>query len=118
MSAYLVDIFARIDALGLPAGSSVAHLGGGMGLLPKMLMGRGFEQEVFEIDDAIAKWLLEGVPGTHSTIHVGDWRETLVGSYEIIVYDIDAPVDMDSLRKHLNPDGHIFTLTQQEKMPL
>ncbi len=109
--AYLVKIFAMIDALELPE-ARIAHLGGGMGWLPKMLTGYGYEQDVYEKDLDIVAFLETGILAEHMNFIGGDYKDTLTGAYDIIVYDIDEYLEDDSfIKSHLKEGGKLYKLT-------
>jgi hypothetical protein len=109
-SSFYAKTFAGIDALELPAGSKVAHLGGGMGWLPKMLLGYGLDQVIFELDPDICTFLNEGILGGKVAIIPGDYKANFDGLWDVIIYDIDEPVDIQELKKHLTENGKVYSL--------
>ena len=109
-SPFYIRVFAQIDALELPAGSKVAHLGGGMGWLPKMLLGYGFDQVIFELDADICSFLNEGILGGKVAIITGDYKTNLDGLWDVIIHDIDEPVEIADLKKHLTENGKVYSL--------
>ena len=38
----------------------------------------------------------------------GDWRDTISGHYDVIVYDLGGDIPRDILAKHLNKGGIIL----------
>jgi hypothetical protein len=81
-------------------GAAVAIIGGGLCVLPRVLRGRGYTQHVYEIEPALDRYCPD-----YATFIPGDYRTTLTGLYDAIVYDLGDPADTALLNAHLNPGG-------------
>ena len=81
---------------------SVAHIGGGLCLLARM-MGPGYDHTVFEIEPSLREFSPRGV-----TFIPGDWRDTISGTFDIVIYDLGGEVPRGTLLKHLNDGGVIL----------
>ena len=80
----------------------VAHVGGGLCLLAKM-MGPGYEHVVYEIGEELSEFCPEGV-----TFIPGDWRDTISGKYDIVIFDLGGEVPRETLARFLAPGGVIL----------
>jgi hypothetical protein len=88
--------------LRLPPRSSIAIIGGGFCIMPRLLQGRGLTITVFEIEPALARFCPD-----NCTFIPGDYHETLQGRYDGIIYDLPIALDTD-LTPYLNPGGIIL----------
>ena len=84
-------------------GKSVAWIGGGTCLGPRLFQECGCIQTVYEIEPALAEFCPHAV-----SFVLGDWRKTLAGKYDLIVYDLGEKVPRNDLTAHLKPGGVIF----------
>lgn len=85
---------------------SVAVIGGGFCILPRLL-GSALDIDIYEIVPE-----LERFRPWHAAFIPGDWRDTLRGTYDVIVYDIGdlSREDRERLTSHLNPGGLLLPL--------
>lgn len=86
-------------------GKSVAWIGGGLCIGPRMFALARCTQDVYEIEPSLREFCPDGV-----AFAVGDWRNTLTSKYDIIIYDLGDQVPRDILTKHLNPGGIILPI--------
>ena len=98
---YFAGNLLAIREAGIHSGS-VAHIGGGLCCLARM-MGPAYQHTVYEIEPALEEFCPEGV-----TFIPGDWRDTISGKYDVIVYDLGGEVPREELSGHLNPGGRIL----------
>lgn len=97
---------AAIQILELPNITNIAIIGTGYGLLPRLLQGRGYNIDMYEIEGALEQFS-EGL----GTFIAGDWNDTLDGEYDIIVYDVgDTDYNEAILNSNL-ADGGILIIT-------
>jgi len=100
-----LSVFARrlleIRASGIHKGA-VAHIGGGLCLLTQM-MGPAYEHVVYEIGEELREFCPDGV-----TFIPGDWRDTISGKYDVVIYDLGGEVPRETLAKFLAPGGVIL----------
>ena len=82
-------------------GKTVAWIGGGLCIGPRLF--DGAVQTVYEILPALKTFCPEGV-----TFVPGDWRDTLTGKYDVIIYDLGGDVPREHLAKHLTPGGIVL----------
>lgn len=87
-----------------PRGCSVAIIGGGFGILPRLLW-KDYTITVHEIEPRLDRF----TPNWCNFIP-GDWRATITGTYDVIVYDLGGDVPREELQPHLNPGGIILPL--------
>lgn len=81
----------------IPANSQVAIIGGGMGVLARILRR---PVTVFEIEPALEPY------SNAAKFIVGDWRKTLPGfKFDVIVYDVGDAPDVELLRGSLAVNG-------------
>jgi spermidine synthase len=90
-----------------PQNSRVAHIGGGLCILPRLLRRRGYVQHIYEleqkfIDKATAKFAPESATWTFVQ---GDYLTTLTGNYDVIAYDLSQPANVPFLQSHLSAGG-------------
>lgn len=85
------------------AGKSVAWIGGGFCVGPRVFAIADCKQTVYEIEPALAEFCPEGVEFVP-----GDYRDTMRGTYDVIVYDLGGDVPREFLSKHLNDGGVIL----------
>ena len=83
------------------ASKSVAWIGGGMCIGPRLF--DGAKQTVYEILPALKQFCPEGVK-----FIPGDWRDTISGHYDVIVYDLGGDVPRETLAEFLAPGGVIL----------
>lgn len=87
---------AKIAVKILQSGAKkIAMIGGGFCILPKLLYGRGYEIDVYEIESALEEYHKD------ARFISGDWRDFLDGTYDILVYDAGeflAPEDRKRLK--------------------
>lgn len=101
--APLAKIFALIDAENKEQ-MTIAHIGGGVAWLARMLTGYGYDQHIYEISPEIIAWNRDKRLNDQLLWVEGDWRQTLSGEYDAIIYDITEPLseaDEAQLRSHL-----------------
>lgn len=91
-----------VDARNL-RNKAVAWIGGGLCVGPRVFRISPCAQTVYEMEPALAEFC-----PNDCTFVPGDWRVTLTGTYDIIVYDLGDKPDMDLLNLHLNPGGLIL----------
>jgi len=91
-----------VDA-GPLTGKSVAWIGGGFCVGPRICAIAECHQTVYEIEPALAEFCPPGV-----TFVPGDWRDTLTGKYDVIFYDLGGDVPRGILSQHLNRSGAIL----------
>ena len=84
---------------------AVAILGGGFCVLPRVLRCARHTMTVYEIEAALGRFC-----PNYATFVPGDWRTTLTGLYDVIVYDIGDNPDRAYLESHLNPGGLLLGL--------
>lgn len=88
------------------AGKRIAWIGGGLCLGPRLFVMLGVDQQVvFEIEPSLAQFAIE-----YAEFIPGDWRVTLTGTFDVILYDIGDTVPYEELTKHLNPGGVILPM--------
>ena len=81
-------------------GKSVAWIGGGFCLGPRVFAIAECVQTVYEIEPALEEFCPEGVK-----FIPGDWHDTISGQYDIIVYDLGGEPPTTELTKHLKSSG-------------
>ena len=85
---------------------TVAWIGGGFCIGPRIARGRvRTRQDVYELRPLLAKYC-----PAYATFVPGDYRTTLTGLYDVIVYDIGDAPDRATLETHLNPGGLLLGL--------
>lgn len=89
--------------LGDMRGRSVAWIGGGFCIGPRLLLYGGAVQTVYEIEPALAEFCPRGV-----TFVPGDWRDTFYGQFDAIIFDLGDAVPYGELRPFLAPGGVIL----------
>ena len=88
---------------GVLAGKVVAWIGGGMCVGPKIFCLTGCTQTVYEIEPLLEEYCPEGV-----SFVLGDWRDTISGAFDVIVYDLGGETPSEELSRFLNPGGIIL----------
>jgi hypothetical protein len=78
----------------------VAWVGGGFCVGPRIFGIANCNQYVYEIESSFAEFCPEGVE-----FIPGDYRDTLTGKFDVIVYDLGGEVPREFLSKHLNEGG-------------
>ena len=104
-----LDTFARaarfaID-VGPLTGRTVAWIGGGLCVGPRVFAIASCVQVVYEIEQSFAEFCPGGVKFIG-----GDWRDTIGGRFDVIIYDLGGDVPRESLTPHLNPGGIILPI--------
>lgn len=84
-------------------GKTVAWIGGGFCIGPRLFTIADCQQTVYEIEPTLAEFCPKGI-----TFVVGDYQDTLKGQFDVIVYDWNWDIPYDHLSKHLNPGGVIL----------
>lgn len=84
-------------------GKSVAWIGGGMCVGPRLFSLSNCAQTVYEIEPALAEFCPEGIKFVP-----GDWRTTLSSTYDLIIYDLGEDVPTAALSQFLSPNGLIL----------
>lgn len=82
---------------------TVAWIGGGMCVGPRLFTVTRCTQTVYEIEPSFAEFCPVGI-----TFVPGDWRVTLTGRFDIIVFDLGGPVPYGDLTPFLNIGGIIL----------
>jgi hypothetical protein len=82
-------------------GKTVAWIGGGMCIGPRLF--DGAKQTVYEILPALKQFCPEGVK-----FIPGDWRDTISGKYDIVIFDLGGEVPRETLAEFLAPGGVIL----------
>ena len=85
-----------------PRGCTVAIIGGGLGILPRLLW-KDYTITVHEIEPRLDRFT-----PNWCTFIPGDWRTTISGTYDVIVYDLGGDVPVEELTPHLAPGGIIL----------
>lgn len=85
------------------AGKSVAWIGGGLCVGPRLFAIADCTQTVYEIEPALFEFCPSGV-----TFIGGDWRDTITGKFDVIVYDLGGDTPKEELAKFLNLGGKIL----------
>jgi hypothetical protein len=89
---------ARFAASVPPSAHTIAVIGGGLCVLPRLL--RWASVTVYEIEPALRRFCPNGV-----VFVPGDWKNTLSGPYDVIVYDVGDTPDRSLLEQHLARGG-------------
>lgn len=84
---------------------TVAIIGGGFSIIPRVLRIARHTMTVYEIEGKLERFC-----PNYATFIPGDWRTTLTGRYDVIVYDIGDTPDRATLEAHLNPGGLLLGL--------
>lgn len=84
LARWVLSMPARFD--------SIAWIGGGMCQGPRLVRGRVRAQDVYEKRPAMERFCPSG-----ATFILGDWRDTINGQYDVIVYDVWDPREADVL---------------------
>ena len=92
-------------SLGNLQGKTVAWIGGGFCIGPRLFAIADCKQTVYEIEPALREFCPEGVEFV-----AGDYRDTLTGLFDVIVYDLGGEVPRETLSRHINPGGKILPL--------
>ena len=103
-ATYIRAAHFAIDA-GMLTGKSVAWIGGGLCVGPRLFAIADCEQTVYEIESALAEFCPDGVRFVS-----GDWRDTISGEFDVIVYDLGDETPRDELTRFLNRGGIILPL--------
>jgi hypothetical protein len=80
----------------------VAIIGGGFCILPKLLRARGYTINVYEIEPPLSRFC-----PPWAFFVPGDYRVTMDGLFDVIVYDLGDPPAVD-LTAHLKPGGQLL----------
>jgi hypothetical protein len=84
-------------------GKLIAWIGGGLCIGPRLFALAECEQVVYEIEPLLAEFCPKGVK-----FIPGDWRDTISGTYDVIVYDLGGEVPRETLANFLAPGGVIL----------
>lgn len=102
-----LDTHARAARFALDAapltGKTVAWIGGGFCVGPRLFAIADCKQTVYELEPRLAEFAPEGV-----RFIAGDYRDTLSGKYDIIVYDLGGDVPRGLLAQFIAPGGMIL----------
>lgn len=82
---------------------TVAWIGGGLCLGPRLFDISNCTQTIYEIEPALAEFC-----PNRFTFIPGDWRSTISGTYDVIVYDLGDDVPRQELTPFLAPGGIIL----------
>lgn len=91
------------EAAGDLVGKTVAWIGGGLCVGPRVFAIAGCAQTVFEIRPSLREFCPPGV-----TFVEGDWLDTFHGFFDLIVYDLGGDAPRSILKDYLNPGGRIL----------
>ena len=101
------DTLARSAEFAMEAGPltgrSIAWIGGGLCVGPRLFAIAECKQVVYEIEPALKEFCPDGIE-----FIPGDWWETISGRYDVIVYDLGGPVPRETLALFLAPGGVIL----------
>ena len=101
------DSVARVTRFALAAipfdGKTVAWIGGGLCIGPRLFAIADCKQTVYEIEPALYEFCPDRV-----LFIPGDWKDTIKGKYDLIIYDLGGEVPRETLAKYLNPGGKIL----------
>lgn len=86
---------------------TVAWIGGGYCLGPRVFDVANCIQTVYEIEPSLSEFCPNNM-----TFVPGDWKATLSGLFDIIVFDLGTPTPEDILLldAHLEPNGRLLEL--------
>jgi len=84
-------------------GKRIAWIGGGLCVGPRVFGLGECNQTVYEIEPSLAEFCPVGVE-----FIPGDYRETMRGNYDVIIYDLGGDTPRKFLERHLNPGGKIL----------
>lgn len=88
----------------IPKGTrSIAWIGGGLCVGPEILRSSHTKQTVYELRPYFAEFCPESV-----AFIPGDWQNTLTGTYDIIIWDLDDDPPRARLARHLTKDGKVL----------
>lgn len=85
-----------------PRGCTVAMIGGGLGILPRLIW-KDYTITVHEIEPRLDRFI-----PNWCTFVPGDWRTTISGTYDVIVYDLGGDVPRQELAPFLATGGIIL----------
>jgi spermidine synthase len=92
---WLLELYQQGVQLG-----TVAHIGGGFCVMPRLMP--NFAHTVFEIEPELAEFARD------FTFILGDWHDTLMGTFDVILYDtghLPDPEEVTKLHSHLTEGG-------------
>jgi len=99
--------YERAPAFAIAAGNlegkSVAWIGGGFCIGPRVFAISGCTQDVYEIEPSLSEFCPQDV-----TFIPGDYRDTMRGRYDVIVFDLGGEIPVEFLSRHLKPGGRII----------
>ena len=96
-----------LGAAGPIDGKSIAWIGGGYCVGPRLFALHDCKQTVYEIEPSLDQFCPQSVAFVS-----GDWRNTLTGTYGVIIYDLGGEVPRELLSKFLSHDGVILPETK------
>ncbi len=100
-----IDILYQLGRYDLKPNSSIAMIGGGTSYLQTMLSLKNDwgQKDVYEIHEELKWWNDQNTPKHINDWNwiIGDWKETISGLYDVIIYDADEEkIDKKLLQKH------------------
>jgi spermidine synthase len=105
--AWLADQAIRCLQITKPQNARIAHIGGGLCILPRLLRRRGYVQHIYELEPKVIEWATaKFAPESATWTFVqGDYLTTLTGNYDVIAYDLSQPANVPFLQSHLSAGG-------------
>ncbi len=99
--------------LGKGKGRSIAFVGGGFCLLPRRLdLGAWLRIDIYEREKFIVDWVkanrLTKEQAAKFHFRVGDYKATLSGLYDVVVFHLSEPPGRDLLTAHLAKGGRVI----------
>jgi hypothetical protein len=82
-------------------GKSIAWIGGGFAVGPRLFTDA--KNDVYEIEPGMQQFCPK-----EATFILGDYQDTLRGTYDVIIYDLGGDTPEEFLSRHLNPGGVIL----------
>ena len=84
-------------------GKAVAWIGGGFCIGPRVFAIADCSQTVYEIEPSLQEFCPKGIE-----FIPGDWKDTIKGKYDVIIFDLGGEVPRADLAKNLNAGGIIL----------
>lgn len=113
-AVYHRKVLCRIGELGLSPTGTVACISMGTGIMPTILaMAPWAAFDVYELYQEIIDDVAARVPSAAAkwTAIQGDWRNTLTGTYDLIIVDTGEVLDeteKDDIKSHKSGSGIVF----------